>query len=199
VLDLNFCRIVRRAQDLKLRPKGQIDVQPFRMGARSTFALAILVVIALLSTSMPSVAATKITIRYDEVDTEVGKNIPDRQGRLRQYILTGKNNLRLITDDMGSPRDLKLGSMDATARNSNGSDYKNAIKIMDGAIFIITDFASFTTVRKIYTDKKESCRSTFEFVKKKGHPYFESAHGSTRYFSDMRAENMTCSIETIAD
>jgi hypothetical protein len=57
---------------------------------------------------------------------------------------------------------------------------------------------SYTTLRKIKTDQKSTCSSTLEYKKKAGHLNFDIPEQNAT-FSDIHAENVTCSIAETAD
>jgi hypothetical protein len=144
---------------------------------------------------------TRIMITYDEIDVPVDAGEPiHRLPRAREYVLSGSGHVVISAQDMRrAPGVMTLGAVrDNTAADSR--PYKVTFRVLDGVLFIVTDWSTFVTVRKIYTDGENSCRSTLDFQKKNGAEYFEVKlpHGS-RFYKDMHAENITCAIEAVAE
>ena len=143
-------------------------------------------------------AGTRIAITYDEVKTEVApKQKTFRTNESRVYTLRGKNQVDFSgSGGFKTTAGMRIGNdMDGS---NGGLRFKLTYRILDGVLFIVTDLDSYTTTRKIRTDGKSSCVSTLEYKRKAGHEYFEFPALKVT-FSDMHAENVTCSISEIAD
>jgi hypothetical protein len=82
------------------------------------------------------------------------------------------------------------------ATTDAGAPYKFSFHVVNGAIFVTSDFGSWTTTRAIRTNGKDLCTCTLQYRKKPGQASFiYPASGGVSIYSDMHAENMTCSIE----
>jgi hypothetical protein len=92
---------------------------------------------------------------------------------------------------------MKLGD-DLESRTGDGRQYKFTYRILNGVLFVVSDFKTYTSVRKIRTDGKNACSSTLEYKKKAGYSSFEEPELNAT-FSDIHAENVTCSITATAD
>ncbi len=144
-------------------------------------------------------AGARITITYDEVKTEVAPHQKTfRTSENRVYTLHGKNRVDFSgSGGFKTATGMQLGN-DMEGATSGGLPFKLTYRILNGVLFVVTDLDSYTTTRKIKTDGKNTCASTLEYKKKAGHPYFEIPALNVT-FSDMHAENMTCSIAETAD
>jgi hypothetical protein len=146
-----------------------------------------------------AVAGARITITYDEVKTEVAPQQKTfRTSENRVYTLHGKNQVDFSgSGGFKTTAGMHLGS-DMESQTSGGLRFKLTYRILTGVLFVATDLGSYTTTRKIRTDGKNTSVSTLEYKKKPGHSYFEIPDLHVT-FSDMHAENITCSIAETAD
>ena len=144
-------------------------------------------------------AATVIAITYDFVATQVSpKQKTVRKRDVRTYTLNGKTGNDFSGTGFQSNDAMTLGQ-EMERESQNGQKYKGVYKVLDGILFVVTDYGAYTTLRKIRTDGKklfvhvgvqqESRLRTFEVD--------TPAH--VAQYSDMHAENMTCSIVQTAD
>jgi hypothetical protein len=191
-------KIGRSASGRRGRFSGRRSTATWRV---SCAAIALLVA-STAAAQEGSPSKTKITVTYDEVDTpaEAGK-LPFRAHRVREYILSGSKSLSVLAPDMsgGAAGLHALGDV-GYAQTNDSRSYKVSYSVIAGALVIVTEFDGFSTVRKIYTDGKTSCRSTLDYIKDKGEENFVIKWPQrTIVYKDMRAENITCSIVTASD
>jgi hypothetical protein len=163
-------------------------------------AIAALVILSSVAICDAGNAGVRITIDYEEVKTEVSpeqKTFTTNESRV--YTVHG-NSLDFVgSGGFKTSSGMRLGK-ELAGETDHGSRFKLTYKIVDGAIVVSTEFPTFTTVRRITTDNKTSCASTLEYKKKPSHNFFEVLYlGRNLSFSDMRAENITCSIAEVAD
>jgi hypothetical protein len=121
-----------------------------------------------------------------------------RTSENRVYTLHGKTHV----DFSGSgwfktTASMHLGN-DMESQTSGGLRFELTYRILDGVLFVVTDLDSYTTTRKIRTEGRNTCTSPLEYEKKPWHSYFEIPDLHVT-FSDMHAENITCSISKAAD
>jgi hypothetical protein len=167
------------------------------LGKSATFcALAFLASGEMINTA---VAGARITITYDEVKTEVAPQQKTfRTSENRVYTLHGKNQVDFSgSGGFKTTAGMRIGN-DMESETSGGLRFKLTYRILNGVLFVVTDLDSYTTTRKIKTDGKNACVSTLEYKKKAGHEHFEIPALKVT-FSDMHAENITCSISETPD
>jgi hypothetical protein len=167
------------------------------VGKRAAFCAAIL--LGGSQTIDSAFAGARITITYDEVKTEVAPHQKTmRTSENRVYTLHGKNQVDFSgSGGFKTTAGMQLGN-DMESQTSGGLRFKLTYRILNGVLFVVTDLGSYTTTRKIRTDGKNSCASTLEYKKKAGHANFDIPDLNVT-FSDMHAENITCSIAETAD
>jgi hypothetical protein len=145
-----------------------------------------------------AVAATTITVTWDTVRTEV---TPDPGvGRFhlsRSYVLSGRNDVAYSASDMQSGH-MRLGQEgEATYKCAHS---KWAYKVAGNTIFMVSDYGSFSYISKVKVYEKTKYACSIEFKKRPGYKYFEWVTDSgTHYFSEMHAENVTCSVAQTPD
>ena len=79
------------------------------------------------------------------------------------------------------------------ATSKFGEKYSWTYRIVNGVFFIINDYPSYTIVKKLKTNGKDSCSEEIEFKKRPGHEYFEV---NSKNFSEVRAANVVCTISS---
>lgn len=145
-------------------------------------------------------AGAIITITYTDVKTEVSpfqKTFSTNENRT--YSLKGSEVGFSGSGGFKTSSGMRLGK-DLEGDTNNGTHFKVKYSVVNGSIVVFTDFPSYTTTRTISTNHKDSCTSTLVYRKKSGYQNFEVQwEGHPVLFSDMHAENITCSINETAN
>jgi hypothetical protein len=167
---------------------------------RRLLKIALVASAAATFASSVAIAGATIRIEFDVVTTEVSPQQEVRRSHLHGgYHLSGRNVLTL-----GSPqgtREVSLGrGLEVT--NRVGIEGRISSHIVGGAIQVAYDYPSTRTLIRISTNGANSCSATVSYMIQPGHRYFESIQLSTGehlFFSDRRAENVTCAIYPTPD
>jgi hypothetical protein len=162
------------------------------------FTVCALAVVASGEMADEAFAGARITITYDLVKTPIAPQ--------QQTIRTSENRVYTLHGnqvDFAGSRGLKTGTgmklgNDWESQTSNGRRFKLTYRILDGVLFIVSDFRGYATLRKIRTDGKNSCSSTLESKRRLVIRNFEMPELNVA-FSEIHAENITCSIFKTAD
>jgi hypothetical protein len=143
-------------------------------------------------------AGIKITMTYDQVNTEVSpKQQTTRSSKYRTYTISKNNRINVADSDI-EQNDRSLGQ-DAEGHMLRGMHYKSTTRLLGNVLFVITAFDEFTSVRKIKLSG-HNCVSTLVFKRNPGHEYYEEARPTeTSLYSDMHAENIKCSVAETSD
>ena len=150
--------------------------------------------------SSVAIAGATIWVEADVVATEVSPQREVRRSHVHGgYHLSGRNVLTL-----GSPqgsREVALGrGFEVT--NCVGIEGRISSHIVGGAIQIAYDYPSTKTLIRISTNGSNSCSATVSYIVQPGHRYFEAirpSNGEHVFYSDRRAENVTCAIYPTPD
>jgi hypothetical protein len=147
---------------------------------------------------VPTNAATRITVTFDDVIREVAPiNREFRNPNTRKYTLDKNNN-------MGTVSSFNHDTLGALGRQGSGTDvsgvtYAWTLRIVNGVLFIVNDYPGFVVVTKIRTNGKDSCSATREYNKKHGKLLLTNSNHEVTTLSDWHVENMKCSIEQVPD
>jgi len=140
-------------------------------------------------------AGAKITVTYDVVYTRAPpNNKTTRKTFIRVYTLSGRNNVGFVSADLKNGA-LHLGD-EGESKEASGAKFKWTYRTLDGVLYIVSDYETFVTIRKILTDGVKSCVCELDFRKKAGRETYDVAFpGGSRSYSDISGQNMACSIE----
>jgi hypothetical protein len=138
---------------------------------------------------------TKISVTYDLIRVlKDNNNSIETIPHYRTYILSKNNNISIQRGNDVSDTHTFRGEFSGKAARQ----WLGTVRIVDGIIFIVTDYGGYTTYKKISTDGKTTCKCEIIYMKKQGHKYFEvNIHNSTTVYSEMHAENITCAISQL--
>jgi len=140
-------------------------------------------------------ASVTITLNYVQVAVE---EFPERKSyrwqQTRVYTLNINGGNKIIAKELSGNGTFHFDE-NGVGSTSDGQQYKTIFRILNGTIFIITDYEEYVTIRKIKTDGIAVCDSSLDFKKKPGRQYFiVHRGGSTIYYSDRHIENLSCVI-----
>lgn len=136
---------------------------------------------------------TTILVNYDVVRKPASLDATERRTHYsRTYVLSGKNSVSRSGPDL-TPGDAHLGQEGTGAYH--GASFKWTFRAVGGAFFLVVDYPSYSDVLKIRRLDGGAYACTREIKKKPGFKYFEwTTDSGTKYYSEMRIENVTCAI-----
>ena len=150
-------------------------------------------------------ADAKITVTYNLFYHMVSPEVKDYRSsdRTLELILTKKKQIKINFYYQGFQHfgEVKLG-VPHYAKTRSGEDFVARWSIERGAIVEANFFDSRVEITRISTNGVDSCSATMENRLARGHRLFESkldrSHADIK-LSEMRDENVRCSIVSIGD
>jgi hypothetical protein len=148
---------------------------------------------ALAAWVSPAAADTIIRVDWDVAQLEAAPHagVFQTQHHWRAFTLSGRNQLSVGTSS--GTQHVLLGTEGAQMWKGNANWW--TYRVVGNTLFYVNEFDSWTELTKI-TSTERGYDCTVAIRLKPGHKYFEwSSDGETRYFSTMRADNVTCEIK----
>jgi hypothetical protein len=151
-----------------------------------------------------ALADVRIVVKYTEVEHEIATDKIYRTDKSRIYTVTKNRVLKITSIDSGGTVTNSSAVLEQPGEGKNvaGVNYVNRARIDNGDIVTASFLESFVIETRIRTNGSSSCEATRNYKLLPGRDAFVDRTRVTRVdktFSDIHAENITCSISETAD